>query len=227
MKKKLLKVILLLIIVLFLLKEFMIDVMYEIHLFLNNYLRYAYKDNKKSKTGYWSNEQRKTHITSKQLKQNLLNYYKSKNVKKVLDLGCGNGEYVKFLKSNGINAVGVDNCGVCKGVEKWDLTKSYNNPSDYVQTFEVGEHIPKQYESMFIQNICRNAKKGIIMSWAVPGQGGDGHINEKSRKDVIYLIEKCGFKLNKDATYNMRRNMGISLRFLYFRRNLLVFDKII
>ena len=43
----------------------------------------------------------------------------------------------------------------------------------------------------------------------------------------LFVEKLCGFKLNKDATYNMRRNMGIPLRFLYFRRNLLVFDKII
>jgi len=187
MKKQLLKVILLLIIVLFLLKEFMVDVMHEIHLFLNKYLRYNYKDDKKSKTGYWSNKQRKTHITSKRLKQNLLNYYKSKNAKKVLDLGCGNGEYVKFLKSNGINAIGVDNCEICKGIEKRDLTKPYNNPSDYVQTFEVGEHIPKQYEEIVLDNIARPVNVGLILSWAIEGQGGYHHIN--NRKQRLYHLQ--------------------------------------
>ena len=216
-----------LIIVIFLLKEFMVDFVHEMHLFFNKHLRYAYVDNKKSKTGFWSSEQRKTHITSEKLKQILLKYYKSKGARKVLDLGCGNGDYVKFLRGHGINAVGVDNCDICQGIEKWDLTKPYNNLSEYVQTFEVGEHIPKKYESIFIKNICRNAQRGIVMSWAVPGQGGDGHVNEKSHKDIIRQIEKYGFKYNEEESYKMRRNMGISLRFLYFRRNLMVFDKII
>lgn len=54
MKKQLLKVILLLIIVLFLLKEFIVDVMHEIYLFLNKYLRYVYYDDKNSKNSYSS-----------------------------------------------------------------------------------------------------------------------------------------------------------------------------
>ena len=224
MKNKL--IILILVVSLFLMKEIIVDFVFFIHLFLNFHLRYMYIDDKHSSTGFWSDEQRKTHITNHNLKKYLLKYYKSKKAKKIIDLGCGTGEYVKFLKNNNINAIGVDNCDSCKNIEKWDLTKLYNNPADYVQSFEVGEHIPKKYESVFIKNICNNAKKGIILSWALPGQGGDGHVNEKSTKYIISMIEKNGFKLNERKTQEIRNHIGLSLRFLYFRHNLLIFDKI-
>lgn len=204
---------------------FVHSLLFKIHLFLNKYIGYAYIDKKKSNTGYWSSEQRNTHITCHELKVYLLNYYKNHNARKVLDLGCGKGEYIKFLKKNNINAIGVDKCDICDDIESHDLTKPYYNLSDYVQTFEVGEHIPEKYESIFIENICNNAKKGIIMSWALPGQGGDGHVNEKSTSYIIKKIEKYGFKLNREKTNEIRQN--INIYFIYFNLSLLVFDKVL
>ena len=34
------------------------------------------------------------------------------------------------------------------------------------------------------------SKIGIILSWAVPGQKGQGHVNEKSNEAVIKVTEK-------------------------------------
>jgi len=226
-KNKLIFLTIFIIFIIFILRKKIADSLFYIHLYLNKNIRYAYIDDKKSKTGYWSSQQRETHVTCNELKLYLLNYYKKHNVKKVLDLGCGKGEYIKFLKKYNINAIGVDNCDICKDIEIHDLTKPYYNHSDYVQTFEVGEHIPKKYESIFIQNICNNAQKGIIMSWALPGQGGDGHINEKSTNYIIKEIEKYGFKLNKEKTNEIRQNINISPTFIYFRHNLLIFDKVL
>lgn len=222
-------IILLVLLVLFFIiyREILLHSLFNIHLFLNKYIGYAYIDKKKSNTGYWSLEQRNTHITCDSLKVYLLNYYKNHNARKVLDLGCGKGEYVKFLKKNNINAIGVDKCDICDDIENHDLTEPYYNLSDYVQTFEVGEHIPEKYESIFIENICNNAKKGIIMSWALPGQGGDGHVNEKSTSYIIKKIEKYGFKLNREKTNEIRENIIISPNFIYFKHNLLIFDKVL
>lgn len=206
--------------------EKMIDFFYKIHLFLNYILRYNYIDNKKSATGYWDNTQRDTHVVCNDLKKYLLSYYKKNNISNVLDLGCGIGSYIKYLRENGIDAIGVDKIDNIEYIENKDLTKPYFNPKSYVQTFEVGEHIPKEYENIFVDNICNNAKHGIIMSWALPGQGGDGHINEKNLTDIIKLIENKGFKLNKDETNKIRNSIKPLPHFLYFRQNLLVFNRV-
>lgn len=48
---------------------------------------------------------------------------------------------------------------------------------DWVQSFEVGEHIPADKSEIYVDLLTKHAKKGIIISWAIPSQGGFGHIN--------------------------------------------------
>lgn len=206
--------------------ECTMDGAFHVHLQLNKVLKYAYKDNKDNTSGYWTDEQRQTHITNNDLVHYLVNFYKENKVNDVLDLGCGNCTIVSELNKNDIDATGVDQNNLIPNSVKHDLIKSYYNPKDYVQTFEVGEHIPVEYEGVFIDNITRNAKKGIIMSWAVEGQGGDGHINERPVSYIVYAIENKGFQLNKEKTNELRNSISPHINFLYFRNNLLVFDRL-
>ena len=205
---------------------------FKVHCILNTILRYNYKMDTDSSTGFWLDTQRNSHVTSNELSKHLIKFYSKRKALNVLDLGCGNGTYVSDLLEKNIKAHGIDCNNLLikdKGNENFsnlDLTKRIIIPSDYVQTFEVGEHIPKKYSKIFFENICNNAKKGIIISWAVPGQGGNGHINELPIDDVIKEIEKRGFKLNNYETKEIRNCISsTSFNFIYFKHNLLVFDK--
>jgi hypothetical protein len=51
--------------------------------------------------------------------------------------------------------------------------------NDWIISLEVALHIPEKYEAVYLDNILRHATKRIILSWAVPGQGGISHINNK------------------------------------------------
>lgn len=64
---------------------------------------------------------------------------------------------------------------------------------DWIISLEVAEHIPKEFELVYLDNIFRHAKEGIILSWAVPGQGGLQHINNKPLEYVIHVMEENGF----------------------------------
>ena len=64
---------------------------------------------------------------------------------------------------------------------------------DYVISLEVAEHIPKQFEAIYVDNIFRHAKEGIVISWAWPGQEGHSHVNGKLFTDVFSLMEENGF----------------------------------
>ena len=35
---------------------------------------------------------------------------------------------------------------------------------------QVGEHIPPHLEAAFLGNLIRHARRGLVLSWAVPGQ---------------------------------------------------------
>jgi len=93
---------------------------------------------------------------------------------------------------------------------------------DWVISFEVGEHLPKEYESTFIDNLCTHANKGIIMSWAFPGQPGEGHINCQSSEYIISQLYKRGFLVDYIESNNIRSLSDT----WWFQANLLVFYNI-
>jgi hypothetical protein len=50
---------------------------------------------------------------------------------------------------------------------------------------QVGEHIPAAAMDAFLGNLLRHARRGLVLSWAVPGQGGHFHINELPNQAVV------------------------------------------
>merc|ERR1739842_266376 len=79
-----------------------------------------------------------------------------------------------------------------------------NQRWDWAMSIEVGEHIPAESEDIFIDNITKHACKGIILSWAVPGQGGQGHINEQYNGHVIEQLKKRGFRHDLSGQTDLR-----------------------
>lgn len=146
---------------------------------------------------------------------------------KVYDLGCGRGWYVMRLREMGRDVEGMDgsprtvevaNCRVC------DLalpqTDKYS-PADWVITLEVGEHIPAAHENVFLDNITGLARKGVIVSWAPPGQQGTGHVNCRSLDWVVEKMAERGFVFRHESTEKLRAAAGIG----YFKTNLCVFTR--
>jgi hypothetical protein len=161
------------------------------------------------------------------LANGLYTFFMQRKTDCILDLGCGNGFYIQYLASKGIsNVTGIDTYESSQRnptfIQHGDLSKPIHYPADWVVTFEVGEHIPKQHESVFIENITRNARKGIIMSWAEVGHGGDGHVNEMDVGQVVKKITRHGFKLDTTTTNVLR----MQSRICYFKRNLVVFTRV-
>ena len=68
MSNRLIFLIIFIILVIFVLREKIVNFLFYIHLYLNKLIGYAYYDQKKSNTGYWSSEQRNTHVTCDELK---------------------------------------------------------------------------------------------------------------------------------------------------------------
>ena len=61
---------------------------------------------------------------------------------------------------------------------------------DWVVSLEVAEHIDAKFEAIYLSNIVRHASEGVIISWAVPGQSGEQHINCKPFTYVLKVMNE-------------------------------------
>lgn len=106
----------------------------------------------------------------------------------VLDVGCGRGAWLaEFMRLGVDDTIGVDGAYVTP--ETLVIPTSQYVAEDITQPFdlgrqfdlglclEVGEHVPNAASAMLVANLVRHAPV-VLFSAAVPGQGGQDHINE-------------------------------------------------
>jgi hypothetical protein len=62
----------------------------------------------------------------------------------------------------------------------------------------------------------------LIISWATPGQGGKGHVNEQTNEYVIDLFLTLGLEYKKEYS-NYLRNSITNCN--WFKNTILVFEK--
>jgi GT2 family glycosyltransferase len=181
-------------------------------------------DSQISNKGFWLTQDETGHCFDTSL---ALELKKLLGTSKMLDLGCGPGHYTKYFLENGIESEGYDgnpntptiSNGLCKVA---DLTQPHDfGKKDWVLSLEVGEHIPKEYESTFIQNLIDHSTKGIVLSWATPGQPGDGHVNCQSNQYVIDLMAKNGFDFDQSSSEKLRNLAEL----WWFKNTIMVFKK--
>lgn len=149
----------------------------------------------------------------------------------VIDYGCGKGTYIAHLSERGFECtgfegtVGIEDLADFKGIIQSDLTKPMGErPKGSVICLEVAEHIDAKYEDVLIKNITENCTGKLIISWAVIGQGGCGHVNEQNAHYVIPRIEKEGFKFNARQSDKLRTFAGADL--WWFKKSIYVFDRV-
>lgn len=76
---------------------------------------------------------------------------------------------------------------------------------DLAYSIEVGEHIPEEYAKTFVQFIS-SLSDFIIFSAAFPGQGGQGHINERPQEywRDLFLLEGFEYQHEKTLEFSNR-----------------------
>lgn len=178
--------------------------------------------------GYWQGlESSSQHCYDSFLANSLVNFLQSENVKSIVDFGCGMGNYVKTFREHNLNASGFDGNpntqeltnNICSVL---DLSVPMQfDPFEWVMSLEVGEHLPSQFEDVFIQNLHNNNKHGIILSWAIKGQGGHGHINEQNNDYIKSKICDLGYINDTETELKLRRDSSL----WWFKNTIMVFRK--
>ena len=176
--------------------------------------------------GIFDLEEASGHDMSQELARWLCDQFDKKRL--VYDLGCGNGAYSRALFDAGFNpmayegTVGIEKFAKFSPIHIHDLTTPLVLSGEQVLCLEVGEHIPAEYEVTIIDTICKATATRAIISWAVEGQPGRGHVNCKNNDYVIAQFAKRGLILNKELTAEGRKFAG---HLEYFANTLLVFDR--
>ncbi|XP_071104438.1 uncharacterized protein [Haliotis cracherodii] len=149
----------------------------------------------------------------------------------VASFGDGPGTYKKYIDSthrvHTYDAFDGAPYGreVSGGVVRFlDLTApQYGLPLyDWVMSLEVAEHIPSKYETIYIDNVVRHAEVGIVLSWAVPGQGGLAHVNNRPLAYVQRVLLENGFEPDMEASTVLQKRT--TLRWL--KRNVYVYRRL-
>ncbi len=182
-------------------------------------------------TGYWAKEQApKYHIHSENLSKWICNFLNDHKDHQIYDFGCGLGNYLNDLYNQGfahLTGIEADPIDTKRQFEilQLNLTESITlDRKGIIICLEVGEHIPKQYQNVFLQNLKNNCDKYLICSWAVRGQGGYGHVNELNNDEIIPLIENLGFTYLKELSMDAR--LVPEDKCAYFRNTVMVFENI-
>lgn len=149
--------------------------------------------------------------------------------KSVVDLGAGPGRYVRALRNSGYKkVVGID---ATEGIEdvSQGLVFRQDLTGDCIEIFgawdwglfiDVGEHIPLEQEQQLIYNVSSIVRKGLIVSWGLPGTRGRGHVNCRTSEYIASQFTRRGWFVDDSLTRKVRVETG-----KYYSRCLMVLVK--
>lgn len=161
---------------------------------------------------------------------------------KIYDIGAGVGQFEVFSKCSGVDTLSFDGGNNIESFENEHIPLQNDpnfvvpkicwidasvpvegmEPLDWVLSIEVGEHIQKSREKIFLDNLVNLSKIGVILSWAVKGQGGYQHINTQNNEYIINEMEKRG--LHYDLRQSMYFRSSVS-ELSWLKNTVMVFKK--
>lgn len=180
------------------------------------------------KNGFWLDMDSDGHIFDDNLSKALIDLIKEENIGSIVDLGCGKGDYARRIKDQGIlcdcydgnpNTRELSKC-LCDVLDlSVDVTLGKNY--DCVLSLEVGEHIPKEFEDNFLNNLVKHSNKLVVVSWAIVGQKGKGHVNERGNDYIEQKMKQLGCLRLLEKEKVLREKS----RLRWFKNTIMVYKK--
>ncbi len=181
--------------------------------------------------GYWVGKEEEVlekHAFDPYLAEALTEFFNHEKALNVVDFGCGPGKYIQVFLDSGIDCSGFDGnpdtpaltsglAGIIDLSAPFELEQKF----DWVMSLEVGEHLPKKFERIFVENLHRHNKNGIVLSWALKGQGGFGHFNEQSNEYVKAMMAEYGYESDLEAEKFLRERAFLP----WFKNTIMVFRR--
>lgn len=107
----------------------------------------------------------------------------------VVDVGCATGAWLSVFRDHRIGrTIGIDGEYVDRSkllipldcFRAIDLAKPFclSERFDLAMSLEVAEHLPENSARDFVRSLCQLAPI-VLFSAAIPGQGGEQHVNEQ------------------------------------------------
>lgn len=155
--------------------------------------------------------------------------------KSVIDIGCGLGDFLKVFKDHGIeNILGLDGpwCNkqlLFRNIDskyfiEFDLENriSLDRRFDLAISLEVAEHLTPGRAASFVEDLT-NLSDTIVFAAAVPGQGGDHHLNEQWPSYWSNLFSQYNYKC-----YDILKPLfwGSPDIFYWYKQNMVFYIKI-
>jgi SAM-dependent methyltransferase len=147
------------------------------------------------------------------------------------DLGCGTGAFSATLQDEkevlGVDfSVGSENVSYLKKENflLGDLTQPLNlgRKFDVVLSLEVWEHLYRECEQAYLDNIVALDPSTLIISCARPGQWGRHHVNLQSQEEWVPKITSRGYSVSEDLTQKFR---AIPRLATFYKKNTVIFCK--
>ena len=135
--------------------------------------------------------------------------------------------FARMVDYIGYDAVVVGNHDIETGHPVYDrVEKDMKTP--FLAANAISETTGKSYfkdykgwESIYIENLTRNARSYILMSWAVEGQPGDGHVNGRSNEYVINQMKSRGYTINWPVSRYLRKSASL----WWFKNTIMLFER--
>src|SRR5262249_1746252 len=147
----------------------------------------------------------------------------------IIDVGCGLGTWAAVFAQHGCEVLGIDTEDVAKDlleippqcfrVADFELDFPICGHFDLAVCLEVVEHLSPEAGQRLVERVLPRLADVILFSAAVPGQAGDGHLNEQWPAYWEDFFSRSGFMLDDAVRWQFWNNAAVDW---WYRQNMFV-----